>query len=357
MAALGGVTYRVTADLLARSAHRQLDAIAASKKQDLERVMVGWQDRVRLITSRTQLRASLEALAREDSPEDVARLEQILEDVLGAVETLRGISLYASDGRPVAFSGLDPGGQIRPAAFWLADAPLVHEDVFLDEDGQLLITFIAPVRRDGRLVGGTKVVLEARELIDVTSDVTGLGETGETLIARLEENGDALVLNPLRHDPEAALRRRIPATHLDDPVIRAFQVSTTDPTEMAVDYRGQPVFAASRPVGSLEFALVVKLDQEEELRSVVELRLTMLKLALSLSGFAVVAGTLLAMAFARPIRELADVAQRIGAGELELRAESRSDDEVGQLAESFNRMAERLVADRRLELGEDKDES
>lgn len=45
----------------------------------------------------------------------------------------------------------------------------------------------------------------------------------------------------------------------------------------------------------------------------------------------------------RPINNLSRVAKRIADGQLELRSENRSRDEIGELARDFNRMADRLV--------------
>jgi nitrate/nitrite-specific signal transduction histidine kinase len=66
-------------------------------------------------------------------------------------------------------------------------------------------------------------------------------------------------------------------------------------------------------------------------------------LIVSLSAFAVVAGTLLGLYVARPIHDLADVARRIGAGELDVRARTGSEDEIGLLATTFNHMAQELI--------------
>jgi nitrogen fixation/metabolism regulation signal transduction histidine kinase len=88
---------------------------------------------------------------------------------------------------------------------------------------------------------------------------------------------------------------------------------------------------------------VVKVDAHEELAPIRELRETMVRLGLSLSAFAVVAGAFFGFTISRPIRELAQVARRIGKGEHELRAPSGGSDEVGLLARTFNAMADELV--------------
>ena len=57
---------------------------------------------------------------------------------------------------------------------------------------------------------------------------------------------------------------------------------------------------------------------------------------------AVLLGGWRARALAAPVRELARAARRISAGDLSARADVRSRDEIGQLAETFNGMAEEL---------------
>ncbi len=80
-----------------------------------------------------------------------------------------------------------------------------------------------------------------------------------------------------------------------------------------------------------------------------ELRESMIRVGISLSAFGVVVGTLLGLWFARPIRHLAAVADRIRGGELDVRAEVESADEIGLLADTFNRMTEEVLrTDRQL---------
>ncbi len=353
MIALGAFTYVEARDLLRENAVRQLQAVAQSKKQDLLKVVVGWRDRVALITSRRDLGESLRAADDEDARESAAAsVRAAMEDAVEAVPSLRGIAMYTGEGRRLTATGFDPDpdSRVLPATFWMANAPLVYENVAMDPDGKLVVTFVAPIRLDGLLVGAAKVVLSARDLVAITQDYTGLGDTGETLMARRTEDGGALILNPLRHDPDAMLTRVIPADQHSDPTVAAVKGLQALWHRGARDYRGEAILAATRHLPDFDWGLVVKVDVAEELAPVVALRDTMWTLAASISAFAIVAGMLLGLYFARPIRELADVARRIQQGELDLRAKPRSEDELGLLAETFNRMAAALVeANRELE--------
>jgi HAMP domain-containing protein len=345
MLALAAFSYGAVRGLLQTIAVRQLEAVAETKKQDLEKVIRGWQDRVQLITSRTDLRQGLAELRGGDDPEVRERIEQTLRDALESVQALRGIAVYLPNLRILSRLGVDPGGgdSLPVGAFWGAEDPIIYENVSLDPDGQLMVTFLAPVRRKGQLLGAVKVLLAAQELVEVTWLYTGLGQTGETLLARRLEDGSALILNPLRHDPHASLSRRVSPDALADPILQAVEGHQDVFREGALDYRGREVWAATRYLDEFGWGLVVKVDAEEEMAPVRELGQTLWRLALSLSAFAILAGTVLGMLFARPIRELADVARRVHEGELDLRASERGNDEVTLLARTFNEVTQKLV--------------
>ena len=73
---------------------------------------------------------------------------------------------------------------------------------------RLSLYITAPIQNiDGKFVGVIALEIGLTSIFTLIQDSTGMGETGETLIVKKEENG-ALFLNPLRHDPDAALKRK-----------------------------------------------------------------------------------------------------------------------------------------------------
>ena len=65
----------------------------------------------------------------------------------------------------------------------------------------------APVLKAGKVIGSVVFQIENREAYALMQDYTGLGETGETLIGSKIGN-EAVFINPLRHDPQAAFTRK-----------------------------------------------------------------------------------------------------------------------------------------------------
>ncbi|MEJ2343635.1 MAG: hypothetical protein P8Y10_15740 [Gemmatimonadales bacterium] len=78
MLALGAFTYRSARGLLREDSLEQLEGLAETKKEGLEHIISGWQDRAHLIASRTQLLLSLRDYNRSASP--VARDQRRLHD-------------------------------------------------------------------------------------------------------------------------------------------------------------------------------------------------------------------------------------------------------------------------------------
>ncbi len=259
---------------------------------------------------------------------------------------LRAGEGYVDADRPLA--DIDPDSFPDPGRY-------ARGDLFLVED-ELHITFDMGLEIEGDPAGWAQIVIGATELTDITDDFEGLGETGEILIAAPAPDGEVLILNATRHSPSGPMSLRIP----DDGQLRPSQLAVagglTATLENAVDYRGREVWAATRHLEDLGWGLVAKFDAEEQERPVRELRESMVRVGISLSALAVVVGTLLGLWFARPIRHLAAVADRIRNGELDVRAEVEGADEIGLLADTFNRMTEELLrADRHLRTEDEQD--
>jgi len=342
MLVLGGFAWWIARDQLQQAAQRQLESVVESKHRDLERVHAGWHESVNLIRSRTQLRVSLAAWNRDRSPEERARIERIIDDARRASQTVEYIGVFAGDGSRVASTGIPPHGRgISPERVPSRGELRFHG--IAEHQGAPLVALSGAMTLEEQSIGSLAVLLDAGDLFDVTGDYTGLGATGETVVARREPDAGALIINPVRHDPASPMSLRLPGSQRGAAIVRAVNGEAGVWLDGAVDYRDVPVWAATRHLGGPEWGVVVKVDESEALAPVVELRNTMVRLGLSLSAFAVLLGTLLGIYIARPIRDLAELADRVRRGERELRADASSaEDEVGLLATALNEMLDEV---------------
>jgi HAMP domain-containing protein len=202
---------------------------------------------------------------------------------------------------------------------------------------QLTMVISTPIRDPGRGVQGVLAArLNLARVFQVVGETTGLGETGEAVAGR--RDGDRVVFTaPTRHDAEAALQRSVALG--GEPAVPLQQATQgRSGSGRAVDYRGVDVLAAWEPVPSLGWGLVVKIDRAEALSPAVRASARMLALTLPLLLGVFVVSLLASRALVQPLAELRSAADRISRGDFDVQIDIPSRDEIGQLADSFERM-------------------
>jgi PAS domain S-box-containing protein len=183
-------------------------------------------------------------------------------------------------------------------------------------------------------------VIDVRPIYELIQNVTGLDQTGETLLVEKQGN-DVVWLNPLRHDPQAALKRR---ETIGSPRGQPSQAAASGQTGrgIAIDYRGKKVLASWLPLKEYGWGLVTKIDAEEELHIVIVRikRTIFLGFLLLLLIFSL--ATVLANTFTRPLLELVGVFNRVGKGDLSETPVLSGNDEISHLSMVFHDMVAQL---------------
>jgi len=206
--------------------------------------------------------------------------------------------------------------------------------------GMPAVFVAAPIFEKGRLVGTLALELSNRELYRLAEDYRDLGETGETVIGQRMDDM-AVIVAPLRHDPEATFRRHVT---LGSAQAQALQeaVQGKSGRGVVIDYRGKEVLAVWRYLPNAHYGVVVKIDAEEMLAPIHDLR----NLSLVTGSVTVLLVAFIALfaakSFSVPIKKLTQAAESIAQGDLSRRIDAPSHDEIGQLANTFNEMAARL---------------
>jgi HAMP domain-containing protein len=228
------------------------------------------------------------------------------------------------------------------------------QPVFLSPITEQLTMIIAtPIRHPERGVQGVLAArLNLARLFAIVTDTSGLGDSGETVVVR--RSGERLLFtSPTRHDPEAALARSLPVATA--PGLGEALIGRAGGGEVT-DYRGATVLAAWQRVPSLDWALMVSIERGEALRPAVRAGLRMLALLLPLVIGAAAVSLLVSRALVQPLVALRTAADRISRGDFEVELHIDSRDEVGQLADSFERMVAAIKFFRAHSRGEDEDD-
>jgi len=317
----------------------QLEGLAESSSDALESIVSGWQERVQLIASRTQLRISLLEYRESRDPADVERIQRILSDAAGSVGSVAALAVYDDQGRLMARAGL-PADSIDASLSQRFSPGATGELLFLGavvtEAGFPRVGYSTALALDGERVGYLLAVLNGVRIRELTDDTTGLGATGEVLVVTRDPAG-ARTLHPVRHEPATE-----PGFLLDgenDPSLKALAGEEGVFQEGLTDYMGKPVWAATRYLPDTDWGLVVKFDAAEKRSVVREFRERVFSVGVSLTGIGFLVALFLGLRFAAPIHNLAAAADQIREGNLDARATVSREDEIGHLADTFNHMA------------------
>jgi sigma-B regulation protein RsbU (phosphoserine phosphatase) len=205
------------------------------------------------------------------------------------------------------------------------------------------VAFLAtPLFKHPHLVGVAAFQLSTDEVYQVVNDYTGLGRTGETVIAARYGN-EAVIITPTQHDPQAAFHRAVRiGSALGRPLQEAVQARKG--AGLAMDDRGRETLAIWKYVPYLRWGMVVQIDAAEAFAPVARLRTAAAVIAVATLLLAALAAVCVARAFANPIVQLTAMTKVLAGGDLSRTVEVPSGNEIGELAASFNDMASQLAA-------------
>jgi diguanylate cyclase (GGDEF)-like protein len=131
---------------------------------------------------------------------------------------------------------------------------------------------------DNKLMGVVVAEFSVDELFLLLQDYSGLGSSGETLLGK-RNNDKIIFLNPLRHDPNAAMRRSVQISgKIGIPVIMG--ATGHNGSSESIDYRGVNVLAAWRHIPIADWGMVAKIDTDEVLKPLISMRESMAYTAL-----------------------------------------------------------------------------
>ena len=197
----------------------------------------------------------------------------------------------------------------------------------------------APIVDNGAIAGVVMVQLNNKSLYEIITDGTGLGESGETVVAKRVGN-EAVGVAPMRNRPDAAFKAKLPLDSEASPQVRA--VLGQSGYASVVDYRGVPCIAAWSFNPTFRWGLWVKQDKAEALALVKRQRAATLWSLLALVVPLAIAALLVARSLSRPIGYAALAAGQVAEGDLTADLQTGGADETGVLLRALRAMVNSL---------------
>ncbi|TAG02726.1 MAG: HAMP domain-containing protein [Cytophagia bacterium] len=188
-----------------------------------------------------------------------------------------------------------------------------------------------------RLIGVLIAQINNTEIEKIVNDYTGLGKTGESkIVAWLDSQ--MIFVTKIRHTSELFVKKEVYKNNPSHPGLLALQGKSN--FGITKDYRGIEVIAYWRYIPSMRSGIVVKMNKEEAFEPITSLQNILIWTAIIIVIFVIIVSTIVAGRLSKPIRVLTKVAKKLAEGDLSKRVKIKEKNEIGDLAATFNTMAE-----------------
>ena len=182
-----------------------------------------------------------------------------------------------------------------------------------------------------------------KELFKITTDRTGLGQTGEAYLV----NKDGYMITPSRFIDDVILKQKIDLKHIEG--INHTE-SSFDLLRKVADtinnYRGIEVLTVHAHIPEMDWSLIVEIDTKEAFAPITQLTNTLILLFVIILSIAIFISSFIPRTITGPLRRLHEGAEEITKGNLNYKVGTTSSDEVGQLSRAFDEMTANLKKSR-----------
>jgi signal transduction histidine kinase len=329
--------------------NNQLESLSQSKENRLKAIIEKRLEELYLVNNNSAIRSNLNLYNTKPKPAYLSEINKTINSIRKSISSCRHIHILDMDGKMLASTRKKEEQKDFSSrqCFYHArkGEPCLHE-FFKDEENRLNQYVASRIYSGLQPIGIVIIESAADEILSICNDYTGLGKTGETTLSKRDSNGSALSVTPLRFKPEAALLGSVPK---DDPnfEMNLALAGKENFFEDVLDYRSEHVMASTRYIEGTGWGMVTKIDRREGLASLDYLRDITIIISIVTTILLIVTSYMFAGYVVKPIKLITNTASRISEGDLSQRVNFESTNELGILANSFNKMTDSLVEARK----------
>ncbi|MDN5308091.1 MAG: methyl-accepting chemotaxis protein [Eubacteriaceae bacterium] len=210
-----------------------------------------------------------------------------------------------------------------------------------DDNGALIMAYSVPIYENGQITGVLVAVANAWFLSDMTDDMV-FGETGYTYII---DSAGTVISHPERElventfNPITEAENDSALTSLSETFSSALEQQTGT---INYQYNGTDLYTSFAPVEGMDWIVMVEVQKDEILSAVPALVQTNTIISILILLVSIIICYLIARQLSTPIIAANKMIKEINLGHLSHRVKVASQDEVGQLSESLNEVADNL---------------
>lgn len=328
-------TFNFTRGTLIEETKYRLEAIADIHITRINRIIDGYNTRLNLFVNKIDVNTI------NISGEKV-QISNSLKDILQVYNDIESISLVNAQGKIVASTDDVLVGKKQiisnfPPTKINKESSLV--DIVQKNKEISQTRFRKPIFINDQWVGELEIITKRNAFALISSDYSGLGSTGEIILAKQNDKNETFFITPRRFDKTVGYD----STQFlsSSPTAESLKKNESFFTDRKDDH-GKPVFAVTRYIADVRWGLAVDIEEEEALQSINTLRDIVFISSFIFSILIVLVTLFFVYSITGPIVHIASVARQISTGDYSKRALVLAKDEIGELAKGFNTMLDSL---------------
>ncbi|PKI16084.1 hybrid sensor histidine kinase/response regulator [Colwellia sp. 12G3] len=331
--------YGESKTLLHDNSIAKLNDIATLQHKRIRQLLNSKKESVKLIAGSKQLSLLLDSIRIIDSEDTKDKIVKILNDAKNSASNIKRLSVISLDQNLIVSTDREINSQHQYTFHYSNQnrENLLNIQIFKGDNNRLIVGFTERLYIKDKHIGYISVDFSSQELINIISDYTGLGRTGEVVLAGKDAQGNTMFLTPTRHNENSAFNIIIPKDKLDILITFAMKGESSI-LKGYVDYRSVSVLAISRHLPEVSWGMIVKIDSKEALEQLDYFQYFIIQIGLLVIILAIVISIFLSKKISEPILALEQVVRGINKGDIKLRAQKSKLAEINELGISFNQM-------------------
>jgi len=341
----GCVFYYFSFTALKAEIYDHLDTAVQSRAHHIETVLKMYEQRARLLTSKTWMRTLLKSYLETNDVEYKTKIEGVFVDVQAENPKFLRIFITNPEGQIIISTDKEIIGKDISDKDYFINAKKEHtvSDFDKDDTGGIRHHIAGPIIQDGEFLGIVSVATDGKILEGAVAEYAGLGETGESYLV----NKNYYMISPSRFEEDTFLKQKVDtegarecflhATLSKEKIKKRHKEALLYP-----DYRDRWVLGAHAYISEMQWALLAEIDEAEAFAPIKNLRYILIITGTIILFVIGVISIFVGKTISNPVSSLQKGTVIIGSGNLNYKVGTEAKDEIGQLSRAFDQMTENL---------------
>jgi PAS domain S-box-containing protein len=340
-----------TRNIVKKQIASKLESVAESRTDRIQTFLETSREAVRQLSASIVIERFL--LASEDDQEYLRKFDDVmrkLKNTAGVGEHPYDIFVLDESGIIVASSNQRDIGTDRSTdpCFLNGREALFIKDAYVSQEGERnSLAFSAPILDEDNtaLLGVVVARFPTEELNKITTDRTGLGETGEVYLV----NQEGYMITPSRFLEDTFLKLKVDTQNLRAGLEDSKRFGAREHEHEVIlskNYLDTEVLGIHEHMPEMNWCLLAEVSEKEAFAPIVTLTHSMLFILGVLLVVGMVVSILISGTITKPISKLHHGTEEVAGGNLEYKVGTGAKDEIGQLSRTFDGMTANLKESR-----------